>query len=247
MRSRFVILLAALAVLASCGNDDTATNPPPLAQPDTTTPRDNQEAEEAALWLSGELLAPQDLYETIRDDLAVIRSEYLDSIPETGTTFFPIWVVTEIIIYPDEVTWEKLRNHEPNAVDSLNTVFHATELDSLRIGVHLLGIITFEGRLHPQRLSEIYAAQHGVIFAEPNGYAGDWSNVYPWEHNGKMTYLFRLGGGDCPSGCTENTFWYFRRVAGQTDYVGTFVWPGDPEPNWWAEAKAAFLYFRTGS
>ena len=247
MRFRFWIALATLALFMSCGNDDRVSNPPPPDNQSTIddTPRANREAEEAALWLSGELIAPQDLYEAIRDDLDAIRGEFLDSIPKTAIGFFPPWVVTEIIVLPDDATWDKIRNHEPNVIDSLNTVFRATKLDTLRIGSrYLFGIIAFEGRLHPQRLSEIYQANPGVIIADPNGYVGDWSNIYPWKHDGNMTYLFRLGGGDCPAGCTENEFWYFRRVNGTTEYAGTFVYWDEPEPDWWDEAKTAFYQFQ---
>jgi hypothetical protein len=243
MRFRLLIPLAALAVLASCGDNPTNL-PPPGDSPDTVTPRENREAEEAALWLSGDLMAPQDLYETIRDDLAAIRNAYLDSIPDTDIHFFAPWAVTELIVLPDDATWDKIRNGEPNAIDSLNAVFRATDLDSMRIG-RLWGLITFEGRLHPQRLAEIYAGQPGVILAEANGYCCDWDNVYPWKQGNTMTYLFRSGYGDCPSGCIFSNFWYFRRVNGHTEYMGTYSTENDHEaPDWWAEAKVAYHMFR---
>ncbi len=243
MRSRILILLAALTVLGACGNDGRVPNAPVLKS-DSETPRENREAEEAALWLSGELYAPQALYENIRDDLAEIRGEYLDSIPKTAIGFFPPWVVTQLIVLPDDATWDRIRNGEPNAIDSLNVVFRATKLDSSRTSF-LWALITFEGRLHPWRLSEIYGAQDGVIVAEPNGYCCDWGNVYPWEHDGNMTYLFRDGYGDCPSGCIYSDFWYFRRVDGVTEYVGTYSTENDPAPpDWWDEAKTAFHRFK---
>jgi hypothetical protein len=251
MRPRILFLLAAAAAaaMASCGNDDRVTGTPGTDPrlDITDTPRENAEAETAALWLSGDLIAPEDLYHAIRDDLAAIRGGHLDSVPQIATRFFPPWVVTQLIVLPDDATWDKIRNGEPNAIDSLNVVFHATKLDSLRVS-NLLAIISFEGRLHPEKLAEIYAVQAGVIYAEPNGYCCDWDNVYPWEHDGHMTYLFRNGYGDCPSGCIYSDFWYFRRVDGQTEYVGAYSTEHDPvPPDWWDEAKVAFRRFKYGN
>ncbi|HEX5132782.1 MAG TPA: hypothetical protein VFX92_09875 [Candidatus Krumholzibacteria bacterium] len=248
MRFRMLIPLAALALVASCGDEDRATNPPPPQDQSTIddTPRENREAEVAALWMAGELFAPGKLYEELRDDLSAIRDEYLDSIPETAIQFFPPWVVTQLIILPDNATWDKIRGGEPNPVDSLNVIFHATGLDTLRFS-WLWGLISYEGRLHPQRLAEIYAAQPGVIVAEPNGYGGDWDNMYPWKHDGHMTYLFRSGYGDCPAGCIFSDFWYFRRVDGHTEYVGAYSTENDPmAPDWWDEAKTAYDRFWEG-
>jgi hypothetical protein len=252
MRPRFVILLAALAALAfmaSCGNEDPATSPTSLVtEPDTTTPRDNQEAEEAALWLSGELLAPQALYETIRDDLAAIRGEFLDSIPDVAISFRTPWVISEVIVLFTDEARDRFLAREPNDVDSLNAVFHATHLDTFRLNVKpYWTLIDFEGRMHPDRLGEVYQAQDDIIWGESNGWIGDWSNVYPWKQGAAMTYLFRHGEGDCPAGCIDNVFWYFRRLAGKTEFVGTYDYWNDPEPVWWKEAKTAFEYYRMGN
>jgi hypothetical protein len=246
MRSRILFLLAVVMVLASCGNGDDVTggSRPHHDANINDTPRDDGEAEEAALWLSGDLVAPQDLYDTIHDDLAAIRGEYRPTIPSAANAFIAPCVVTELIVLPDDETWNKIRNGEPNAVDSLNTVFHATSLDSLVVS-RTYAVIGFKGRLHPERLADIYAAQAGVVNAQPNGRCCDWSNVYPWERDGVMTYLFRNGYGDCPAGCINSDFWYFRRHNGQTEFVGTYSTENDPSPPaWWDEAKVAYYTFR---
>lgn len=241
MRFRVPFLLAVVVALASCGDGDGVLGPPPDGIRITDTPRANREAEEAALWLSGRLIAPQGLYETVRDDLAAIRGEHLGAIPDLAITFFPPWSVTEIIVLPDDATWDRIHNGEPNAIDELNAIYHATAMDSLRITSHyVVAVIEFEGRLHPGLLAAIYDDADGVVYAQPNGYVGDRSNVYPWEHGGRMTYLFRRGAGDCPAGCTENEFWYFRRGSAGTEFVGHFLMGADPLPEWWDEAKTAY-------
>ncbi len=249
MRFRIPLLVLTIALITSCGNEDRVTAPAPANHQGniTDTPRENAEAEMAALWFAGKLVAPQEDYDAILTDLAAIRGEYLDSIPEVAIEFFPPWVVTELLAHFTDETWDRIRNHEPNVVDSLGTVFHATSLDTLRLGSDLIAILGFEGRLHPERLAEIYASFPEVLSAEPNHYCCDWSDVYPGEVDGHRTYLFRHGYGDCPAGCINSDFWYFRRVDGQTEYVGTYSKWTDPEPAWWAEAKHAYERYRFGN
>jgi hypothetical protein len=247
MRFPAFVIAFFVVLVVSCGTEDPAS----VRSPDTgdsniaDTPRGNAEAEMAALWFAGKLVAPQEDYDAILEDLAAIRSEYLDSIPKVAIEFFPPWEVTGLLAHFTHETWDKIRRHEPNVVDSLGTVFHATTLDTIAIGPSLLAVIRFEGRLHPERLAEIYASFPEVLSAHPNSYCCDWSNVYPGMHDGHRTYLFRYGYGDCPAGCIDSDLWYFRRVNGQTRYVGSYL-PGDPEPHWWQEARVDYVRYRWG-
>ena len=87
-------------------------------------------------------------------------------------------------------------------------------------------------------------ALDGVRSAEPNGWSGDNNNVYPWRlDGGGLSYLWREGWGDCPAGCINNRFWYFRVNDGLIDFVGTFQLHADPEPHWWEEAKRAWYHY----
>ncbi|HXS09328.1 MAG TPA: hypothetical protein VN852_05030, partial [Candidatus Krumholzibacteria bacterium] len=52
----------------------------------------DQEADEASLWLSGEITSPLALYGTIQSDLAAIRADYAVSVPNVSTKFRPRWV-----------------------------------------------------------------------------------------------------------------------------------------------------------
>jgi len=177
--------LLLFAGLPACADDRSIIAPPPDDCAELCdTPRENEEAEEAALWLSGQLVAPEDLYRIIRDDLTAIRAAYLDSIPELAIEFTPWWLVSKIGIDVTEETRQKLLAREPNAVDSLNTVFRATHMDTFRLKVEPFVVVYFEGRLHPERLSEIYDELTEVTLATPAIRCCDWDNVYPWRIDG---------------------------------------------------------------
>ncbi len=145
------------------------------------TPREDAEAEEAALWLSGSLVAPQELYELLVDDLALIRAGWGDSIPELNAISFQPYQPSNdlaVALYGDD--YERFMQGEYNDLDSLNALFGATDVtpwlfNSLRI--------TFSARYNVWRLAEVYMREHSVLWAEPgNGYIFICrpSTVLPW-------------------------------------------------------------------
>jgi hypothetical protein len=103
-------------------------------------------------------------------------------------------------------------------------------------------ILSFEGRLHPERLAELYMKIPSVVSAGPNHFFGDWSNVYPWFIDDGLSYLFREAWGDCPSGCMYSCYWYFEATISGVNSIGTWCPPG-PEPEWWEEAKIALFHY----
>jgi hypothetical protein len=232
----------------SCDDSTAPTKKAPGLSPVIDNPRPDQEAEEAALWLSGELEAPEELYVTIRDDLIQIRGPYLPIIPEVGITFIPPWVPGMLILGVTDEAKRQIRLDEYHDLDSLNAYYHLAKMDTSRFfNISNSVKLTFEGRLHPEVLSGPYGSVRLVIYAEPNHYCCDWSNVYPWTYDGGMTYLFRKGEGDCPAGCIDNYFWYFKvSDTGAVVYVGTWKLGDSPIPPWWAEAKTAYERFRFG-
>ena len=242
-----IVLLAVLTV--SCADDPVVQTPPPEKKDRPDALALDREAEEAALWLSGELTAPQGLYGTIHDDLTAIRTEYADIVPyEYGAPieFHPWWLSSVLDVYVSDELHDKVVAHEPNPLDSLNTGMHAMSMDPFHPPWSSLGwetIIRFAGRLHPQRLAEFYRTVPGVNLASVDGPLGDYSNVYPQYITDGMAYLFRHGMGDCPAGCEISDFFYFRRVGGVTEFVGSFRTYSDPYPDWWSEASAAYCAF----
>ncbi|MGB7062909.1 MAG: hypothetical protein WBF13_11230 [Candidatus Zixiibacteriota bacterium] len=212
------------------GNDD--TEKPPI----DITPKENQEAELIALCLSGELIAPDSLYDDVLDDLTAIRAEFGDTIQALNAIeFWPPWRVSYLLMAFDESAAQLIADGEYHAWEELNEYYHVTEI---KIGGSGLVSLVFDGRLNPCCLAEEYEALPGVIYVEPNFGDGDGPNVYAREATDGLTYLFRNAWGDCPSGCTSNEYWYFIFEENEPVLVG--YWrqhQGDPQPEWWEEAR----------
>jgi hypothetical protein len=213
-------------------NDDTET-------PVDFSPRENEEAELVALCLSGEIVAPDNLYEQVLHDLATIRATFGDSLEAVkGIKFRRPWQPGELGIGFDDTTAQQILDEEYHAWDTLNETYELTGMDTR----HLTGIravfLTFRGRLHAWRLAELYSQLPGVETTGPNYIIGDGSSVYARQALDGMTYLFRHGWGDCPNGCLNNEYWYFIFEDGHPVFMGH--WPnyeGEPQPAWWSEAR----------
>jgi hypothetical protein len=240
-----LVIASALAV-ATCGSsDDTSPTGSGGAIKRVVLEREDAEAAAMAIWLTGDRYAPEDLYRTINYDLGAIRDRFENDIPEVDIRFLPPWIVSEVIAGLWDSGIEKLRSGNWPEFTALNDSFHLTELDTTRMSAHSYVTLEFEGQQHPVVIGEAYQALDDVQYAEPNGWAGDYSNVYSRHlDGGGMSYLWRDGWGDCPAGCINNRFWYFRVTDGLIDYLGTFELGVDPEPHWWDEAKRAYYYYR---
>jgi hypothetical protein len=249
-----LIITVAICLLCACG-DENCTSPSP--QPDplaefksliAQTPRANQEAEEMALWLSGDLVAPESLYEQVLDGVTRLREAYADSIPELDSIGFrPEWISGYIGLSFDSVTAMEVIDGSYHDWDSLNTLLKVTRIQ----GPDTTGIIRtwhaglyFEGRLHYERLSEMYSGLRGVKYTGWAGWGGDYPNLYPWINDGMLTFLLRDADGDCMAGCYWSKFWYFRVESDRIDLVGSYDTDGHgPVPDWWQEARESFCEF----
>jgi len=259
-RFRAAVFLASLfLMLSACGGDErrsdsdaptpTVTGTPvPTDSPSVAAtplipdaPRENGEAEAAALCASGELVAPEALYETFKNDFAAIRAEFAGSIPAVNEIgFAPPWVVGQLILGVTELGAEAIRNGEAHGLDSLNSIYHLAHMDMTNLDSFSPRVLlTFKGRLHPLRLTEIYRSSLDILrYAQPNWFVGDSSKAYPRVSAEERRYLFRQAWGDCPAGCIYSRFWYFRVTDAGIEYVGTWD-RTDPEPPWWPEARVA--------
>ena len=211
------------------------------------TPRADKEAELAALWLSDELLAPESLYQEIRDGLSIIRSNY--GIWENFNPFslhFQYNLVESMIFirFTDSIV-AQIRQGTYTGWDSLNTLYRVIEIDTSWFSFIGSVKLYFKGRLNPEILARHYRQLDGVVGAEASSYGGDWSNVYPWIVDGKLAFLFRQAWGDCPCGCEYSHFWYFKKENGSYEFVGDFNSAIDSlAPEWWQKVKWAYCKFR---
>jgi hypothetical protein len=240
-----VIALLAAALIFSCSENKLPYSPPitPPSDPLDQTPREDAEAEHVALYLSGELVAPQELYEEVRDGLALVRAQYQDSMHEVIRFRGPCWMPGEIAVdLTDEATIE-VRNGTYTDMDSLNAALRLAQMDTISFGFRPERIyfhLYFEGRLHPQRVREMYDLIPSILYTSYGYLCLDSSQFYPWLIDGGVSYLFRRAWGDCPAGCTDEEFWYFRVRMPAVEYVGHWHPRSEPEPGWWAEARAGY-------
>lgn len=142
------------------------------------TPREDREAEEAVLWLTGSLVASDSMYSRVLGDLASIRSQYGDSIPQVRSlSFRPPWIIGELVVRLTQEGNDRFLRGEYRDLDSLNSDFGVTEVKHILKSVLLL---KFSRRLNPYRLADIYEQVESVLYANPDHFYGDYPNIYPW-------------------------------------------------------------------
>jgi hypothetical protein len=244
-------VLALIILGAGCSDDPLIPHRTNTPDPLDQTPRPDYEAEVVALALSGELVAPQALYEEVRDGLERLRSLYFDQIPELQVIpFRHCWMPGEVSGMLTEAATAEIRAGIYTEMDSLNAALRLASIDTTSFSFRpnqLYFQLFFEGRLHPQRLSEMYGALPSVEYASPGYVCFDRSGFYAHFLDGAIAYLFRRGWGDCPAGCIFSEFWYFRiRGGSDVEYVGYWDPQSDPPPEWWPEARVSWCVERSG-
>ena len=249
MRTRSIVVMLLIAVVSGCANEEQVTSPN-LGMTGAALSRENLEAEVAALWLSGSLLAPDDPYDLLEFGFTSTREQFADSIPELNSIrFVPPWIPGEIVIELTPEAAAQMREGEYTDLDSLNSLYGLTEIDTSLFFHRLWWVkLTFEENYHPERLSEIYEPVPSVLAAGPNSTAWPYFNAYPWLIGGGTSYLFREGWEDCESGCVYNRFWYFWVIGTNVELVGTWDTSEEPvPPDWWTYGQTAMCYYDSGS
>jgi hypothetical protein len=241
-----LIALAALAI--TCDSDiPTQTGNQPNNQPPdlTVTPRENSEAEIAAMMLSHEIIAPQWLYERIRADFDSIRVRFGDSLPVRSIKFIPLWkpgsIGAEIIlsVLDDSTTGGR------RMFDSLGKVYRMDDIGTFT-GDSVYATLNFVGILNSVCLVDIFSKVPGMRILYSNVYAGDHSEIYIWPNGREFLYFFREAWGDCPAGCIYSKYHYFRSVHSwlqqRFEYVGSYQRDyrhSELAPPWYDTAKMA--------
>jgi hypothetical protein len=206
--------------------------------------KENKEAELMALYLSGELTAPDNLYLKICNDLNEIRSTFNFSKRFKVITFFPPWF-PRIRIKFNESMINEIKNGNYSEWDELNNKYNVTEIETQLLTKYHYVILHFNYSYNPRVLSKLYEDLSGVIFANPSSNGG-YHNIYPKKVGDDISYLFFAGWGDCPSGCIYEEYWYFKFENNQPILVGNWNNEEDPEvPDWWNKAKINIAEFNS--
>jgi hypothetical protein len=150
----------------------------------SNTPREDEEAEEASIWLSGGMVAPPELYDRLVQDLQLIRTTFGDSIPELADIRFTPYLRSNVIML--QLMSEaavRLKNGEFHDLDSLNAHFKVSEI---RVeSATSTFTFFFDGRYDTIQLSKIYSDAPSVLYAESvfasgGGIWGGPITVIPW-------------------------------------------------------------------
>ena len=153
--------------------------------------RANKEAEILAMVLSGQLRAPDALYERILRDLALIRSTY----PVLETT------VDDPNFVPDQLIVRLEDTEVVPGYDALN-IFYQVIDDRVLSQSRNTHLLTFCDNLNAQALRWVYETLTGeVLYAEPNFIIGADDQITIFLLPQAYRYTIIHGFGDCPAGC----------------------------------------------
>ena len=261
------ILIAIAFFVAGCSGGTEVGNPgnPMPVIPTIEGVDEPTEFELMSLCVSGQAVPPVELTTLFDGDIRNIRSQSFSGMTEvdkaivTGITFTTPWAPGKVLIGFDDDTAKLVSSGQYNEWNGLNLRFNVKDIDlhSIDYGWALL---EFNSKsIHPKYIAEQYKALPGIAYAEPDYYIGDKSNIYPYIpgyeegmlpagtlNDNMRYYLFRVGGGDCPSGCTENKYWFFSADNNGITYMGYYNPDESPEkPYWWGIAQKAINLYRT--
>ena len=233
------------------GCEEKAFNPSAPKVPDfSLTPMENEEAELAALYLSGELIAPVPLYNQFRNEVALIRNTWKDSIYHTDIEFKTIFLVSEVVVITTGAVYDSMQSGVYHHWDSLNSYYG---LDSMRFVFRnedfSMVVIYFRGRLHSTVLSNKYSLLPGIRYAEPNMWVGEFPVILPIQFGKLIKYFFNYAHEDCFDGCDYHDVFYFTVSDDSAYYHGSYsfnVWEiPPPEPSWFDTARMAYQEYHS--
>lgn len=177
----------------------------------------DRDAELLALKISGAVLPPPELYEQIHSDLTAIRQAYPAM---TAIHHRSRWAPGSLLVQLTTEAMTLFENGDYHGLDALNAEYGPVKITSTMASINLVSLY-FQQRYNPEFLAPLYAAAEGVEYATLNMLMGDGSNIEISDSG----YVFSLGWGDCPAGCTERHNWVFTVVDGVATLVDE---RGDP-------------------
>jgi hypothetical protein len=229
----------------SCSWVDALATPAELA----ATPRANAEAEWLALEVTGAFTAPSDVYDRVLQDLSSIRAMYPEVASLHTRNLYSLggggpglkmdddgFAAAMAQTYTD---WDCL-----NALVGTESVdleyYEFIDWNSARINFDYSG-----GRFNMPRIMEEYTKLPHILQVENSWNYGDGNDVCASRQNTTYSYVFDIGTGDCPLGCTEHTYFGFSTTPdGSITSLGTFSTgfihgiPDPPPPAWFSSLEA---------
>jgi hypothetical protein len=137
---------------------------------------------------SGPLTLTQALYDRIARDLYLIRAAYPALVSETHS---PAWVPNRLIV--------SVQNPQGSLYVCHNVYYQVTSIQPLFSTWYT---VNFAGKINVERLAQIYQANAGVSFAEPDGYIGGQNFWRPTIMGGGIwRWSIDDGFTDCTDGC----------------------------------------------
>ncbi|MCP4655700.1 MAG: hypothetical protein GY856_09805 [bacterium] len=228
-----VSLLVPAVTLADGGEPPMCGDIPLLgtAEEISATPRENPDAELLALLMGGGLTANQAVYERVLADTDAIRALF-----PAVSHITSVWDVDphSILLSVDGPTKAAILAGTYTAWDCLND-WYGFELESV-FQFSDVAILGTAGVFDVPAISPQYVQLPGILWAGPNGYAGDGPTICGIQSAPTHHYFFYDGEGDCLAGCIYKSYTYFTtRPDSSPKFHG--VWEndsGDPRP-WWLE------------
>lgn len=181
-----------------------------------------------AIEASGELVAPQHVYQRIVSDLALIRAQH----PEVqGIGAMKGWVPDELLMGFDDAGLAAVQAGTYADWDCANAYYGlvSKEVPSFYV------LLKFAHRYNTPLLASEYSKFAQVQYAEPNGFLGDGNDLcVSIEKETKYSYVFDAGSGDCPAGCIDHVYWGFTTEGTpvQITPLGTFTSSQGAPPPW---------------
>ena len=249
--SRLILIFFVLALylISSCGGNPTASEKP--VNPLDLTPRENAEAEEAALFLSGDLIAPQDMYKRLLHGFSLLRDKYSDSIPEVNIPFILPTSTSIFKLGMSDSAAIEFRVNNYDAWDSLNALYSFSVSDTNTFPWGFRVWLKSNGRYNLHDICDMYDMLPGIDWTYPGYYGDDRPITFPWiDSVGNLVFLVRDAWGDCPAGCDHGHLFYFKMRSGDIEFIGDWGPYGPeshpPEPDWMDEISAigkAYWYY----
>jgi hypothetical protein len=229
------VLIFGAAVLLSCTRERPLA-PKPVVGPQLHERWEDQEAEELALWLSGDVIAPRLLYDRVKSDLAQIRAKWGDSLPVLRDIhyLFPAetgWLTVEV----QDTTKKLILSGQYHDFDGLNNLYGLSSVEQPQYSSRFL-TFHFTGRLNPCYLAPLYDSLSGFCFVGLNGrFTFSGQSIRACRDGDSILYIFEESYCGGFFGCKPYRYFVFRSLPGNLLFVGQQLDHADStsRPDWW--------------